>query len=273
MKKILLAFDGKHFSDSLFEFVKQLNKRESVMATGIFLPVVDYSELLYSFGGMAGPVIVNYPEQDELDAIRKNIDRFEALCKEFNIKYTVHAGFTRHVIEQIKLETRFADLLVLSPKTFYENLGVDIKDDYLENVLHKAECPIILIPEVYRAPQNIVISYDGSEASVHAIKQFAYLFPEYKDLQTLMVYFNKSAKDIPERELLEEFASLHFDRLTIFKLKISPKKDMEQWLLDNGDTMLVAGAYSRSLFSELIRKSFITEVIKGHRIPIFVAHQ
>ena len=78
---------------------------------------------------------------------------------------------------------------------------------------------------------------------------------------------------VPDRENLESLFMHHFRHLTIFKLKISPKKDIEDWILSNGDTMLVAGAYGRSLFSEMLKKSFISEVINDNKIPVFVAHK
>lgn len=52
MRKILLAFDGSHFSEGAIEFANQLNKRNPVLLVGIFLPLIDYSALWsYSGGG------------------------------------------------------------------------------------------------------------------------------------------------------------------------------------------------------------------------------
>ncbi len=274
MKKILLAFDGQHFSTEVFEFVKQMNKHQPVMATGIFLPSIDYIELLYSFGGIpAGPMYITEAAKGDDKILQKNIARFKHLCVENNIKHNIHTDFSNHVVTQIKEETRFADLLVLSSISFYENLGEDTQEDYINNVMHKAECPVVLIPAEYKTPESIIMAYDGSEQSVFAIKQFAYLFPEFKKIQVLLVYFDKSKKEVPDRAGIEELVSLYFEHLTISKLKISPQKDLEQWIIDNGDTMLVAGAYGRSLFSETFKKSFITEVIRDHKVPVFVAHK
>jgi hypothetical protein len=51
MKKVIIAFDGKHFSEGAFEFVRRLNDKQALLVTGVFLPGIDYSELLYSLGG------------------------------------------------------------------------------------------------------------------------------------------------------------------------------------------------------------------------------
>jgi hypothetical protein len=37
--------------------------------------------------------------------------------------------------------------------------------------------------------------------------------------------------------------------------------------------MLVAGAFGRSEFSNLFKKSFLTDIIKDHKIPVFVGHK
>jgi nucleotide-binding universal stress UspA family protein len=274
MKKVLLAFDGQHFSKGVFEFVKQMNAHEPVMAIAIFLPSIDFVELLYSFGGVpAGPMYIPEVMQRDDKELNDNIKRFQNLCEADDIKYEVHTDFTKHIVTHIKDETRFADLLVLSSKSFYENLGEETQEDYLSNVMHKAECPVVLVPDNFRTPQNIIMAYDGSEQSVYAIKQFAYLLPEFRDTPTLLIYFETTRKEVPQRMDIENLVSLHFTHLTISRLRISPKKDLEKWIDDNGDTLLVAGAYGRSLFSEAFKRSFISEVIHYHKVPVFVAHK
>ncbi len=274
MKKVLLAFDGQHFSTSAFEFVKQMNCSQPIMVVGLFLPSIDYVELLYSFGAVpAGPMYVTKVHEVDHEVLNKNIAHFKELCIENNIKFSVHKDFDQHIVTKVKEESRFADLLVLSSTTFYSNLGTETQEDYITNVLHKAECPVVLIPGEYKAPKNIILAYDGSEQSVFAIKQFAYLFPEFRSTHALLVYFNTTEKGVPEHKYIEELSALYFEHFSIFKLKIGPKKDLEQWIHDYGNTLLVAGAYGRSAFSEMFKKSFISEVIHDHEVPLFVAHK
>ncbi len=269
-----MAFDGRHFSNGVFEFAKQMNRYQPVMATGLFLPSIDYVELYYSYGGMpAGPVFVQQPLKDDDEIINENIIRFTDLCADNKMKFSVHKDFTRHVLEKIKQESRFGDVLVLSNSSFYTNLGDDTHDAYVENVLRTTECPVMLVSDDYKTPNNIIIAYDGSERSVYAIKQFAYLFPEFKSIHTLLVYFDSGHEGVPERKAIEEFASLHFDKLSIFKLKINPKKDLENWLSNYGNPLLVSGSFGRSGFSEMFRKSFIAEVLHKHLVPVFIAHK
>ncbi len=274
MKKVLLAFDGEHFSEGVFEFVRQMHLHQPVFAIGMFLPSVDYGELLYSFGGViSGPLYISEAVPADEAVLDKNIAHFKKLCEESGIGYKIHRDFNRHVVTQVKEETRFADMLVVSGESFYENLGVETQDEYIANVLHKTECPVVLVPEKYVQPESVILAYDGSEQSVYAMKQFTYLLPEFNSVKALLASFGDSGKEIPDRQNIEELLLRHFEHLTILKVRLAAKKDIEQWIVGNGNTMLVAGAYGRSLFSETFRNSFITAGIKDHKVPIFVAHR
>lgn len=203
----------------------------------------------------------------------KNIALFEESCKTNNIKYEILSDATGPATQAVIDETRYADLLVLSAKSFYGNLDDDTREEYIADVLHKSECPVVLIPDNFQLPDNIILSYDGSEASVYAIKQFTYLFPQFKGVRVLLAYFSKNSDPIPERTQIANFLEAHYNTVTITKLKITDKKDIEKWIEDNGDTLFVAGAHHRSMLSEMFKSSFINEVVHRHKIPVFVAHK
>ncbi len=273
MKKIIVAFDGNHFSEGAFEFVRHLNDMQPVLATGIFLPGIDYAELLYSIGGLSGPVYYKEIELNDTGILKENMTRFALLCEKNGIEYRIHPDDEKHVIDEVKLESRFADMLVLSSELFYENLGTAEQDDYIQTVLHKAECPVIVVPEHYKAPENVILCYDGSESSVYAIKQFAYLFPELTGMKTLLLFAGDENEAIPDLDYIEELAPRHFKDLRIFKLETDPGKYFNTWLEDYGSSLLVTGSYGRSSLSSLLRKSFITATIHEHKLPVFIAHR
>lgn len=273
MKKVIIAFDGKNFSEGAFKFLTSLNTKQQVLATGIFLPGAEYAELLYSLGGVGGPLYYMDFEVDDTVAIQKNIDHFKMRCNKNGIEYSVHADMGMHVVSELISETRFADLLILGSELFYEKLGKDTQEGYIAEVLHNAECPLVLVPERYKNIENVVLAYDGSASSVYAIKQFAYLLPEFVDLRTLLVSVGDIDGDSVGITNIEELATRHFKDLTIQKLDLNAKKYFNTWLQSNENTLLVAGAYHRSSLSEWLRKSFILETLRDHKLPIFVAHR
>lgn len=274
MKKILLASDGAHFSEGAFEFVRRLNEINPILLTGVFLPQAQLANLWSYADGMNGPLFIPLVESGEASIADENIRRFEHLCVNNGIDYRVHKDYYDFALPELKKETRFADLLVLGTEKFYENMGTDKPNDYLRDVLHGVECPVLLVPEKFSFPESIVLSYDGSEASVYAIKQFAYLFPELCNRKTLLVYSNEAEKeDFPEKIPMEELVARHFSDLTFFKLNVNPKKYFASWVMEKKGALLVSGSYARSGVSQLFRKSFVQEVISNHQLPVFIAHR
>ncbi len=273
MKKVIIAFDGDHFSEGAFRFLLDLNSNGPILATGVFLPRVDYMELLYSFGGISGPVYYKDFAIEDTASVEQNIARFKKRCEQNDIEYRVHPNMDAHIISNLRLETRFADLMLISSELFYKNLGEDSHEEYMTDALQKTECPIVLVPEQYKSVENAILAYDGSAASVFAIKQFSYLMPQFSGLKTLLVSAGVKQDEETGISNIEEFAARHFSDLIITNLNIDPIKYFNTWLQNNGNSILVAGAFGRSALSEMLRKSFITDAIQDHKMPIFIAHK
>src|SRR5439155_955802 len=185
-----------------------LNEVTPVLLTAIFIPQVDYSSLWSYSTGVSGSLFIPLIEDEDAVMVEKNIDRFELLCRKNNINFRLHKDFTDFALPGLKKETRFADLLILGSESFYENLGIHDPNDYLRDALHGAECPVLVVPEHFDFPEKNILSYDGSESSVYAIKQFSYLFPEFANNNTLLVYAkSETEKELPDEEYLEELAT------------------------------------------------------------------
>lgn len=277
MNKIVLLSDIEKLPKGAFDFARMLNEQQPVLLTGVFLPKVDYwNTLLYYSFGAASPLLYYTPEGSETLTDRTVINEFEQLCQRNGIEYRVH-NYNENfedVKRNIKLESRFADLLLFSSDTFYQDLSAEMYNEYAEDTMHHAECPIVIVPETFIAPDNIILAYDGSAASVFAIKQFAALLPEFTKLETTLVYVNPAEKHgFPEMDFIEELAERHFSNLNFLKLEIEPEKYFSTWISDRKNTMLVTGAKSRGGLSELFHKSFIGSLMKENMLPIFMAHR
>jgi hypothetical protein len=274
MKKVLITFDGMHFSNGAFDFARYMNECEPILLTGLFLPEVDYIGLWNYATASAGPFITPVMERESVEVVQANIERFEMLCTKHNIDYRVHNDFVDFALPELKKETRFADLAIVGSEMFYKNLGTKDPNEYLREALHLAECPIMLVPEKFDLPQSNILAYDGSKSSVFAIRQFAYLFPELTRNSTLLVTANEEGtKMLPEEQYIEELAGRHFPDLTLFKLELDPRKYFATWISEKKNAILVSGAFTRSSFSQLFRKSFVSDVIKDHKLPVFIAHR
>jgi nucleotide-binding universal stress UspA family protein len=273
MKKILLAFEGTHFSEGAFEFARRLNELQPILLTGVFLPQTELANL-WSYADPVGGPFIPTVESSEAEIVHQNIAGFERLCQGNGIDYRVHKDFYDLALPELKKESRYADLLILGSEVFYKNIGILTPYNYLKDVLQNIDCPILVVPENFDFPESIILAYDGSEESVYAIKQFAYLFPELTEAETVLVYANDNAeRDFPDKVQIEELAARHYRNLTLFKLDVNPKKFFGLWVSEEKSAILVSGSYGHSGLSRLFKRSFVKEVIADHKLPVFIAHK
>lgn len=274
MKKILFACDGPHFAEGAFDFVRKLNEQEPVLLTGVFLANAEFSSLWNFADGMNGPLFVPVVEQKDTVGVKHAVARFEELCRKNNMTYRVHEDFYDFALAELRLETRFADLLVIGSEHFYENLD-GIPNQYLLDTLHEAECPVLILPDEAQYPEKLVLAYDGSPSSVFAIKQLNYIFPEWSSIRSQLVFIqeDEDIPEVPDQVPMEELAARHYSDLTIIRMGGTTRKQFNQWISNQGNTLLVAGAYGRSGFSRLMKKSFVSEVIRNRKVPVFIAHR
>jgi nucleotide-binding universal stress UspA family protein len=273
MKKILLAFDGTNFSKGAFEFARQMNERSAVLTVGVFLPQVDYANLWTYAKGVGETMFTSVPEKETAKAIQKNIEKFESQCRKNDMEYRVHKDSLDFAMPALRKETRFADLLIIGSESFYENFEIDEPSESLKDALHHSECPIVVVPEKFEFPETNILTYDGSTDSVYAIRQFVYLFPELCRNETLLVYASQEDnQEFPDESYIEELTARHYPNLTLMKLQLNPRKYFNSWIEDHRSAIVISGSFSRSGFSQIFKKSFITKVIRDHKIPVFIAH-
>lgn len=262
-------FDGKHFSKAALEFANHLNRAERILLTGLFLPSIDYTDaMMYYSGGWAWPLYIPSVDTDTID-MEENIERFKQFCIKNDIEHRVHDQINGSLKNGIRLESRYADLMLMNGESFYSNLGELTQQEYRDDVMLKAECPVIVLPEDDAMPQNLVIAYDGSYPSVFALKQFTYVLPGLCKLPATLVYASEKDNDIPDMAYIEELGSRHFEDLTFFKLEVDAKKYFNTWVTDRGKPIVIAGSFSTSRF---FKKHFVDDIIKDHRLPVFIAH-
>lgn len=272
MKRILFVSAGKAFPESAFNFLKSLQEQDSISVTGLFFSALDYNSMISVSHIPIGTPYLRLKE-GELHEIRANKEQFARKCTGSYLKFHIHDNeepWDNHLFAR---ETRFADLVVLSGKAFYEEIEAAQPNLFLQEALHTAECPVMIIPEHFVAPEHICIAYDGSRDSLYAIKQFCYLFPRYTELPTEIIYVREeTSKDIPELELLKDFSRLHFTSMSFSKLHFKAAGYFADWIGGKQRVMLVSGSFGRSPFSYIARQSFARQAVHDHKLPIFIAH-
>ena len=273
MKKILIAFAGDRYSESTFEFIRRLNQLQPVFAAGLFLPAFDFSKIWIFSDPVSGQTYVPDIYESEVDEHQNAAQTFRAFCDKEDIKYQVHMDTGQMTVTAIVEESRFADLLIINNEKFYEYLGNDSSNPTLKDALHRAECPVLILPERFDFPERIVLAYDGSASSVFAIKQFIYLFPELTSLDVILSYSSTDVDaDIPKAPLLQELLSGRFRNVIYHKAAELPKKLFEKIETEDKRTLVVSGSFGRSMPSQFFKKSYVAEILNRHQLPLFIAH-
>lgn len=267
MKKILLAIEGDNFPEGAFEFARKMNEQEPILLTGVFLPELDLATS-FSYTSVFVPLVETYAAA----ALEKSIATFKQQCGRYGIDYKIHNTLPDSGLPDLKKETRFADLLLLGHEKFYGDLSIYGTNEFLGGALHKAECPVIVIPEQFSFPESVILAYDGSASAAYAIKSFTYLLPQLCNRQTILVYSSATEKEIPETEKIKELVSHHFSNLSFQLLNVDPKKYFGTWMSDIKHPIVISGAYGRTGLSRTFKHSFVYELMHEHNVPVYIAH-
>lgn len=272
MKKIIIPFEGTAYRPELPEFARLLNSRSRILLTAAFVPELDYAHLVATAGGMTELACLR-SEIDEEELIARNRARFRRFCEENEVDYTVREEHSEFALAAIRRETRFADLLLLSSAHFFETIGDKQPNAFMRELLHESECPTMLLPDHPRLPGELVFAYDGSASATHAIRQFAYLFPEFTRLKTTLVYlYDKDDSEIPEESFIRELGGRHFKQFRMLRLNRRTDDFYDTWIRLMDNPWLICGAFGRSEWSLLFSHSFATRMIREHSVPLFIAH-
>lgn len=272
MKRILFVGAGKEFPQGAFQFLQSLPEEGGISVTGLFFCTIDYEAFnTVSQLPIQAPYIrLHEQEQEQLQG---NKAVFARKCSDCNLKFHLHPNEEVWDSHLFARETRFSDLVVLGARQFYGEVDPSQPNLFLREALHAAECPVMIIPENYSAPQHLVVAYDGSRDSLHAIKLFTYLFPDYTDLATEFIYVKEdNSAEMPDLELLKDYSRLHFSSMNFSRLHFKAARYFADWIGEKKNVMLVSGSFGRSPFSYITRESFSKHVVHDHRMPVFIAH-
>ena len=76
MKKIIIPFDGSHFSKGAFSFANSLHEMKPILLTGIFLRAVDYARFFFFPTAFAAHAYVPMLQDFEEEEVENNIEQF-----------------------------------------------------------------------------------------------------------------------------------------------------------------------------------------------------
>jgi nucleotide-binding universal stress UspA family protein len=278
MKKFIAAFDGLDFSRSALDYAIQVTREAGAHLVGVFLE--DFSRRSY---GMKELVSYEGPDRDQLverlDAQdsrkrQESVFQFTSACEAAGISYAVHRN-DNVALQELVEESVYADLLVLDARESMTAFDEPPPARFVRDVLNDVGCPVVLVPQVFKPFQKVILLYDGEPSSVSAVKSFSYIFSFLKGgpVQVLTVQSEEEKTNIPNRELIAEFISRHYPQAEFVVLRGEPEDEIRKYLeQDGGDAIVVLGAYRRSRLSRLFRPSMADALLRHLELPLFIAH-
>jgi nucleotide-binding universal stress UspA family protein len=248
MEKILLAVAGEEQHPHAVDFA-------------CYLARLTHSRLIGAF------LVNNSATSDE--AVR----RFREACVCRDVPARIHrdGGVP---LEEMLQESRFSDLLVVDPETSFGRNGRKIPGQFVENVLAGAECPVIVVPFTFEAVEAVYFCFDGRASSMYAIRQFTYLFPEFRHKKAIVLCAVEGEPSGLDGETkLKEWLSVHYTDSDIVHLQGEAGDELFGYLLEKKDAMVVLGAYGRGELSRMFKPSTAALLLKTLNLPIFIAHR
>jgi hypothetical protein len=120
---------------------------------------------------------------------------------------------------------------------------------------------------------NIVFIYDKSKSSVFAIKQFTYLFPQFKGQNAKVIYINeKEALDEEDKFMVMDWLQYHYRNVECISLEGNATKAFFNFLVEKKSDFVVMGGYGHGLLSSFVDYHAANEANAMLNVPIFISH-
>ncbi|MBL7696894.1 MAG: universal stress protein [Chitinophagaceae bacterium] len=275
MERILVLVNGSGPERATMEFACYIANLTHSRLIGLFLDAEPKNQTRASnIRGSKKEAVVNTVK---LADRRKHLDdsklSFQMFCDnhQLNCKPDV-IELTNP--EEIYLQSRFADLMIITADAEVVSEDEDIPSELATTVLKNAECPVFIAPLTFKEMNEIVFTYDGSPSSVFAIKQFTHLFPNLSELPVTFLEVNKDGSgDIRYKESITEYLADHYKYVNEMVLRGRPENELFSYFLEKKEVIVVMGSFGRMLISSIFHRSTATLLLKTTSLPVFISHQ
>jgi len=272
MRKILLVIDAQNINRNAIDFACFVALLTKSKLTGVFLENIMAEEMreLASISTYSNEI----PSSDDRnEKTQTNIRSFREACEKRGTMTNIHRRRGAPLKEMIE-ESRFADLIIVDAEISFKTKIESAPSDFVKDLLQEAECPIIISPQSFDGIDEIVFTYDASRSSVLAMKQFSYIFPQFRQKKITVLEINKKNEiTIRSKPKISEWLKTHYDQIDFTVLTGDTSEELFKYLLGKNNLFVVMGAFGRGIFSSLLMPSCATLVLKATSLPIFIAHK
>ena len=279
MKKFLAVFDIYRMSQSTLKYAIQVTKSAGGHLVGVML-----DESVFYGHDRAEEVAQNKEVEKALKELTKDetkkreesTEEFQQKCKEAGIPFSVHNN-VHMTLRELKSESMYADMMIISQHETFTSLREKPPTNFIKDLLGDVQCPVLVVPRLYKPVENFVLLYDGAPAALYAIKMFSYVLgnPQNLPIKVFMVKEKKKAEFfMPDNKKIREFTKGHFPKATFAVASGNAEQEISGYLGSLPKNQLVVlGAYQRSEISRWFKISMADILMRELEIPLFIAHK
>jgi hypothetical protein len=245
---------------------------------GVFLDDFTYNsfriyDLMKEEGGYSEAKHNKLKERDE--KVRTEASKnFEETCRHHGLNFSIHHDRSVAIQELIH-ESIYADLLIVNSSETLSHNVEKIPTAFTRDLLSHVQCPVLLVPNAFKPVDKLILLYDGEPSSVHAIKMLSYTLASSKQYPSEVICVNnlQESLHVPDNRLMKEFMKRHFPNATYNVLKGEAEVEIVNYLKgQTSNSLVVLGAYQRSMVSRWFRTSMADILMKEIKLPLFIAH-
>ncbi len=277
MKKFIAVFDGYRFSKSTLQYSIQVSQLAGAHLVGVFLDEFVYRSYdLQKVIMSATDATTELKRLDEADKGKRDeaVKQFREACEKAGITFSVHRDKSV-ALQELKHESMFADLVIMDATESFNTKKEKPPTAFMRDLLGDVQCPVMVVPKVFKPIDKIVLLYDGRPSSLYAIKMFSYLFSNLlkAPVEVLSVKEEVTGNHVPDNKLMKEFIKRHFPNVQYVVLKGQAEGSIPAYLRHHKQNELVVlGAYRRSEISRWFKTSMADVLMKELDTPLFIAH-
>ena len=272
MKKILVVLNGNIFPEHVVSSAITIAKTSPALLHAVFMnPMLETKDYDYSFPNdmslTRNSITGDTADEESAEFLKVNAQLFEDMCNTAGINFLIEPG------KQISLQgliehSAFSDLII-----------TDVSDNsnqhHIIDLLSDTCCPVYLVSRHVEKVKQIILTYDGSFASIYAIRQYALVFPEMKDLPTHLLHItpDEIIDEFPREKNIRSWLPVHYSNVVFKILHGNVRTELIKFAQSIPDSIVVMGAFGRSGLSRLFHKSLANAVIADGKSALFIAHK
>lgn len=276
MKNFIAVFDGYKMSASTLAYAIHLSKASDAMLTGVFLDAFFYHN--YNLKSVlkqqsdSSEVIEALQEKD-----RKQRDlavlEFQKACSAAGVRYAVHRDESLPV-QELRYESMFADLIIINEHETFSRSAESSAYEFIDTLLAQTHCPVLVVPDVFSPPQQLVFLYDGNPSSIFSIKLFGYLFGGLSDLPVTVLTVNEGDTEelyLPENLQIRSLIDRLFSNVSYQVLKGNAREQILSGVGKESGKLVLLGAYRLNAVTGLFTDGIADRLLEIRDMPVFIS--